>query len=52
MKTKPDRRTFILGSSAAAFAVTGVLENFYYRDLGRVGRAAITVDFEYEEGRM
>ncbi|TFI56901.1 glycoside hydrolase family 28 protein [Sphingomonas parva] len=30
----------------------GLLENFYYRDLqvGRVGRAAITCDFNYEEG--
>jgi hypothetical protein len=30
----------------------GVLENFYYRDIdvGQVGRAAITVDFNYEEG--
>jgi len=30
----------------------GLLENFYYRDLdvGRVGRAAITADFNYEEG--
>jgi polygalacturonase len=30
----------------------GLLENFYYRDLevGRVGKAAITCDFNYEEG--
>jgi len=30
----------------------GLLENFYYRDLnvGQVGRAAITCDFNYEEG--
>ncbi len=30
----------------------GVLENFYYRDIevGQVGRAAITCDFNYEEG--
>jgi hypothetical protein len=30
----------------------GLLENFYYRDLdvGQVGRAAITADFNYEEG--
>jgi polygalacturonase len=30
----------------------GLLEHFYYRDLevGRVGRAAITCDFNYEEG--
>ncbi len=30
----------------------GLLENFYYRDIdvGRVGRAAITCDFNYEEG--
>jgi hypothetical protein len=30
----------------------GLLENFYYRDLdvGEVGRAAITCDFNYEEG--
>lgn len=30
----------------------GLLENFYYRDIdvGQVGRAAITVDFNYEEG--
>ena len=30
----------------------GLLENFYYRDIdvGRVGRAAITADFNYEEG--
>ena len=31
----------------------GLLENFYYRDIdvGQVGRAAITCDFNYEEGR-
>ena len=30
----------------------GLLENFYYRDIdvGQVGRAAITCDFNYEEG--
>ncbi len=30
----------------------GLLENFYYRDLevGQVGKAAITCDFNYEEG--
>jgi len=30
----------------------GLLEHFYYRDLevGRVGRAAVTCDFNYEEG--
>jgi polygalacturonase len=30
----------------------GLLENFYYRDIdvGHVGRAAITCDFNYEEG--
>ena len=30
----------------------GLLENFYYRDIdvGQVGRAAITADFNYEEG--
>ena len=30
----------------------GLLENFYYRDLdvGKVARAAITCDFNYEEG--
>jgi polygalacturonase len=30
----------------------GLLENFYYRELevGRVGKAAITCDFNYEEG--
>ena len=30
----------------------GLLENFYYRDIevGRVGKAAITCDFNYEEG--
>jgi polygalacturonase len=30
----------------------GLLENFHYRDIdvGRVGRAAITADFNYEEG--
>lgn len=30
----------------------GLLENFYYRDLdvGRVARAAVTCDFNYEEG--
>ncbi len=29
-----------------------MLENFYYRDIdvGQVGRAAITCDFNYEEG--
>ena len=29
-----------------------MVENFYYRDInvGQVGRAAITVDFNYEEG--
>jgi polygalacturonase len=30
----------------------GLLENFYYRDIevGQVGRAAVTCDFNYEEG--
>ena len=30
----------------------GLLEHFYYRDIdvGQVGRAAITCDFNYEEG--
>jgi hypothetical protein len=30
----------------------GLLENFYYRDIdvGRVSKAAVTCDFDYEEG--